>query len=227
MSYLTFKKDRPMSWSSISLFDEPPYNDPEKWYQKYVIHQDCTRRKEEDGIVRVAFCAVSMLEDDATCPQNETSLAMEFGSLIDKKLQLDPLFLPHVPRYEHMQYPLETTFMNIPLIGYPDGLAFKSPTLADYKTGKVAWTQKKADTTGQLTLYLFLIYLIKKMRPEEFECIIHWLPTHELGDFSIGLVDDTDMKTFYTHRTMSDILMMGKRINKAYLEMEEYCKSHN
>lgn len=228
--YLTFNKKRPMSWSSLSLFDEPPYCNPEKWYQKYVIHQDCTRSKYEGSIItQQAFCAVTGIIDDENCPQNETSREMQFGSLIDKALQLDPTFLPHVPRYTHMQYELRTKFGAIPLVGYPDGLELipKKRTLADYKTGKAPWTQKKADEAGQLTMYLLLLWIIEKIPPEEFECMIHWLPTKDNGDFSISLVDDTDLRTFYTSRTMVDILRFGQRINATYKAMEEYCKNHD
>lgn len=229
MIYKTFSRSRPLSWSSMSLFDEQPYCDPEKWYQKYVIHQDCTRSKlADDGITMLqAFCAITGIADDSACPQNESSREMEFGSLIDKRLQVDPKFLPHVPRYQHMQYPLKGAFNSIPLIGFPDGLEIDpSYVLADYKTGKAPWTQKKADTTGQLTMYLLLLFIIKGIRPEEFECRIHWLPTQDNSDFSIGLIDDTDMKTFYTNRTMSGILEFGVRIKRVYAEMEEYCKNH-
>jgi hypothetical protein len=218
MKHLTFKKTRPLSWSAISAFE---WN-KEEWWEKYVLHQDCTR--DQDGLL--GWCAVTE-SHNRSCPVVAQSKELEFGSYIDKRLQVDSEFLPHVPRYPLMQYEMKASFMNMPLIGLPDGLSFEQLTLADYKTGKKPWDQKRADETGQLTMYLLLLYLLEKVHPEEFDCIIHWLPTQANQDFSISLIDDSDLVTLHTTRTMQDVLAFGKRINTTYNLMEQYCKNHS
>jgi hypothetical protein len=161
--------------------------------------------------------------------KKKTSKEMDFGSYVDKKLQTDPTFLPFIPRYEHMQYPMNIMFGKIPLVGIPDGLNLTNSTvLADYKTGKKAWDKKRADETGQLSWYLLMLYVIKKIKPEDFKLYIHWLPTEEKGDFSIGFVEpiEKSYKVFETKRTMLDILNFGSEINKTYEEMRKYVESH-
>ncbi len=169
--------------------------DKEKWYDSYIL-----------GI-------------------KQTSREMDFGSVIDKRIQKDPTFIPLLPRYPLMQHKMEVMFGGIPLIGYPDGLDIDKPTLADFKTGKVPWTKKRADETGQLTMYLLLLFITKKIKPEEFKCLIHWLPTQENGDFSISLVDENVFHTFETKRTMTDVLKFGNLINETHKEMVAFIES--
>lgn len=155
-----------------------------------------------------------------------TSPEMTFGSYVDKRLQTDPTYLPHVPRYPYMQHKMKTVFDGIPLTGVPDGLNFDTTPkeLIDYKTGKSPWTQKKADETGQLTMYLLLLYLTEGMRPEEFDCAILWLPTAYAKDFKIDFrrPEDPELITFDTKRTMLDILKFGQRIKDTYALMQRY-----
>lgn len=169
---------------------------PEQWYESYVLGK------------------------------RQWSKEMAFGSRIDKDIQSNPDFLPELPRYPLMQYKMNVVFNNIPLVGLPDGLDLDNFLLCDYKTGKVAWTQKKADETGQLTMYLLLIYITTKISPEKFRCFIHWLPTQDNGDFSISFHDTLKPVTFETKRTMKDLLAFGVRIKKTLKMMEEYCQNH-
>lgn len=157
----------------------------------------------------------------------QTSPEMTFGSMVDKKLQDDPTYLPHVPRYPYMQHKMRAVFDGIPLTGVPDGLDFTQDpkrVLIDYKTGKAPWTQKKADATGQLTMYLLLLFLTEGMRPEEFDLAIHWLPTAYQSDFTIGFRNpaNPELITFATTRTMLDILKFGQRIKDNYKLMQRY-----
>lgn len=169
--------------------------DPEQWYRTYVLNE------------------------------KQESKEMTFGSWVDKKIQDDPTFLPSLTRYEKMQYKMKVMFSGIPLVGIPDGLNFTGvKKLADYKTGKKKWDKKRADETGQLTFYLLLLYITHKIKPEEFELYIHWLPTKDNGDFTITFVDDIDknIKTIATKRTMVDLLKFGERIKETVDKMDAY-----
>jgi len=169
---------------------------PEQWYQSYVL-----------GI-------------------RTTSPEMEFGSYVDKRLQKDPTFLPDVPRYPLMQHLMEAKFGKIKLKGLPDGLDLDNFILADYKTGKKAWDLKRTQETGQLKMYLLLIWLTEKIPPEKFTCRIHWLPTCVKPDLTIGLIEPCVCQTFEVKITMQDILEFGVRINKTYAAMQEYAANH-
>lgn len=156
------------------------------------------------------------------------SLEMQFGRMIDLKIQNDPLFLPHLPRYEKMQERLCAVLSGIKLVGKPDGFNLTDPKkLYDYKTGRNAWTQEKVNDCIQLKFYLLLIYITYKIPPEDFTCGIHWLPTkrEDSGDFNaiISFIDEKDIKTFSTKYTMQDILSFIKFIKKIYKEMEQFC----
>jgi hypothetical protein len=170
--------------------------DPEQWYQSYIM-----------GV-------------------RQQSKEMDFGSYVDKRLQDDPTFLPDVPRYEHMQYKMRAKLGWIPLVGIPDGLDLTTErkVIADFKTGKKKWDKKRADETGQLTFYLMLLYFTERHAPEDFECRIHWIPTEDKGDFTVGLAGDK-VHTFVTKRTMQDIAVFAARIKKTVAEMESYVNS--
>lgn len=158
----------------------------------------------------------------------QESPELQFGSYIDKLIQEDKKFLPKLPRYTMMQYKMNVILDGIPLVGLPDGLCLKKKLLADYKTGKNAWTQKRADETKQLTMYLLLIFITHKIPPGFFRCFIHWMPTEANGDFTISLKKPPHkhLRTFETKRTMNDILEYAKYIKKIYKEMQLYAQNH-
>lgn len=170
--------------------------DKEKWYETYILGK------------------------------RQTSKEMTFGSMVDKRIQDDPKFLPDLPRYPLMQYDMKVKFGDIMLTGRPDGLDLDNFLLADYKTGKNKWDKKRADETGQLTMYLLLVYVTHKIPPEKFDCMIHWLPTQENGDFTITFKKKMKHQTFKTKRNMTDLLRFGVRINKITQEMIDYANNY-
>lgn len=164
--------------------------------------------------------------------EKSSSEEMSFGTMIDKKIQVDPTFMPNLPRYELMQHKMTVMFNGIQLMGTPDGINLKkNKQLADYKTGRLKWDRKRAQDHGQLVMYLLLLYITEKVKPEEFDCFIHWLPTklEENGNFErkITLISETEFKTFKVKHTMQDLLAFGLRIKKTYAEMELYVQNHD
>lgn len=159
--------------------------------------------------------------------QKESSKYLTLGKEIDQRIQDDPTFLPELPRYELMQHHMRVMFNGIQLMGTPDGINIKkNKQLADFKTGRIPWTQKKAEDTGQLLMYLLLIYITMKIKPEEFDCYIHWLESEDLGDFSVDLKKNVKIRTFKVKHTMADILAFGNEIIKTYKEMGEYLENY-
>lgn len=193
-------KSRPLSYSQLSCFHYADRNKfgPEEWYKRYILGEKELPSKE-----------------------------LIFGSFIDKKIQNDPEFLIDVPRYKLMQHKMTVIYDGIHLTGLPDGLDLDKRLLADYKTGRHPWTQKRADETDQITMYLLLVYITKKISPEKFRCFIHWLPTVEAGDFSVQFKDDPCIpETFETKRTMRDILAFIRHIRTIVKAMKEYVEAH-
>lgn len=156
-----------------------------------------------------------------------TSKQLDFGKMIDLKIQNDLTFMPDLPRYPLMQHSMKVMFSGIPLIGIPDGLDLDKKILVDYKTGVKAWDNKRARETKQLDFYLLLLYITYKIKPEEFDCMIYWLQTVEHGDFSIQLKSETEFQTFKTRRTMLDIsAKFGPYLKSTYALMCQYVKDH-
>ena len=156
----------------------------------------------------------------------------EFGNMVDKKIQDDPTFIPDLPRYPLMQEQYTVSFNGIKLTGKFDGLDLDKFLLADYKSGRVAWDKKRADETIQLTFYLLLVYITKKIPPEKFRCFIHWLPTKkdESGNFDVKISfreDPVVPITFETRRTMKDLLLFGTKIMSTVALMKKFVESKN
>lgn len=176
--------------------------DKEQWYKRYFIGEEFYETEE-----------------------------MKFGKMIGEKLASDPTFLPDVPRHSKFEHGFKVMFGKICLVGYGDSFcAITKRKLAEYKTGVKEWTQKRADEHGQIDMYLLMHYITEKIKPEEVECELVWLPTErkENGDFKVNikLVEPVVPRRFRTKRTMTDILAFGSRINRIYKEMEQYALTH-
>lgn len=176
---------------SWSAISSFEYN-PKQWYDRYVLKQPTIISPE-----------------------------LEFGSYVDKRIQDDTAFLPEIIRYPVEQFEMRTVFNKVPLVGYADAYHPDIPALRDYKTGRKAWDQKRADETGQLTMYSFMLYLIHNINPKDLELYIDWMPTH-YADKKIEFIQEGDIRTFKTKRSMSDVLTFGKRIQETLKEMEVY-----
>lgn len=150
---------------------------------------------------------------------------MLFGKQVDLRIQEDAEYLPEITRYEYLQYELRTTIEGIPLLGYPDALDLGNPRIRDFKTGKKLWSKKRADETGQITMYILMIYLIHNIKPEKFECYIDWMPTHK-KDGIVMFKDPFEVKTFKTKRTMVDILKFAQLIKETRQNMIDYYNNH-
>jgi hypothetical protein len=181
---------------------------PDQWYRKYYLGE----------------------------PQ-KTSAEMEFGKDIGEKLATDPNFMPHIPRQKHMEYGVQVKLGNTKLVGYFDSFGDLPEDavypLHEYKTGKKPWDQKRADEHGQITFYCLLLWLSKKIRPEQVLATIHWMPTEEVdqsfkdflsGTRNIEFKKGGQVASFVTKRSMKDVLLFAERINKTRKEMEEYIK---
>jgi len=150
-----------------------------------------------------------------------SSPEMTFGSMVDKRIQDEPDYLPKITRLTHLQYKLEVELNGVNLIGLPDALDLENPHLIDYKTGRNKWDKKRANETGQLTMYLLMIYIKHKIEPEKFRCAIQWMPTH-IKDGEVAFVEEGEVITIETKRTMKDILEFGQEIVKVRQQMLDY-----
>jgi hypothetical protein len=213
MKAKTWNKTYPLSWSSIALFTGKYAGQyktleqcKEEWYKKYVL-----------------------LEPLPFTPREKAR--MKLGTDVGKRLEVDPTYLPQVPRYGKDEYKfLVKLDKNITLTGYADTFDhITCKRLGERKTG-AKWTKKLVDEHGQITLYCLMNYIQNKIRPEDTDIHLCWLPTEEIehADFhyEFKLVDNIEknIKIFKTKRTMFEILEFAGFIKDTYAEMELFCK---
>lgn len=170
--------------------------DPEQWYEKYVLGKP-----------------------------TPFSVEMDFGKRVGESFCTDKPMAP-VTKYEIMEHGITVPYADIKLIGFFDSYDPTNYKIREYKTGKKAWDQKRADTHGQIDMYLLLLWLNNKIPPEKVQIHIDWYPTELRGDFSIGFIEPLKIQTFETKRTMLQVLQFAQRIKNTVKAMETYCEAH-
>lgn len=169
---------------------------PEKWYSRYILNE---KQKESDE--------------------------MKFGKEIGKRLETDSTFLPQIERLSKMEYPFKVEFGGLPLVGYADSfcdITFKK--LKEFKTGKKEWNERRVREHGQIDMYLLCNLLQNKIKPEDVDVELVWLPTENHWTKGISFVEpiEKNIKTFKTKRTTSDITKFKTRLLDTVNAMQAY-----
>ena len=133
----------------------------------------------------------------------------------DKNIERLKLFLPD---YKYREVKIDAKIEGIPILGIPDGVNKDKKEFCDYKTGK-KWTQAMADKSDQITFYYILLW--KKYGWIPKKSFIHWIETTEDDDGKLRFTGF--IRTFKTHRTMRDILLLFRRIKRAWEGIEVLC----
>lgn len=198
-------KERPLSWSSLSSWEW----DKKEWAKKYL-----------DGIELPPGPELIFGKAFADSIENGTCVVPELLSALQKK----------------KEHEFKCKFGNIELIGYGD--AFCDDTfriLDEVKTGVKEWDQKRVEQHGQLTMYCLQNFIINKVKPEEMDINLFWIPTEkkelENGDFggfdySIDFKYPITVERFKTSRTLSDIINFGIYIKKIHQEMLAFAEMY-
>ena len=172
--------------------------DKEEWYQSYVL-----------GIKK---------------PPNKK---MEFGSLVGKRVESDPTYIPQLRRGGTMEYGITVTMGDIELVGYMDQYFENEKHIDEYKTsGKDGWNKKKVDEHNQLDFYCLLLLLKHQIQPEDVTISLHHLHVCEGGDFSLKFCSPFTIDTYHTKRTTKQVLLFGAEIVKQRKEMLDYILNH-
>ncbi len=168
----------------------------EKWYEKYIL-----------GIK----------------PEVDSS-AMVFGKTVGERLASDPAYLPAVPRLKEYEHKILVKIGKILCVGFLDNFDLEGKCLTEFKTGKL-WTQKKAESHGQIDLYVAMIYLKYNIKPEDLTIKLVWMSTEEQPDFSTGFTRNMKPVVFPLKKTMRDSLSMMVTVQKVHKEMQDYILS--
>ena len=176
----------------------------EQWYERYILNKKSLETPE-----------------------------MKFGKLVGERLATDLTYLPGVPRLDTFEHPFNVMFGKIKMTGYADSFCKQTKKrLKEYKTGVKEWDAKRVNEHGQIDMYMLMHFITDKIKPEEMDCELVWIPTQRIvaGDFkvTIDLVDDIEknISIFKTKRTMAQLLKFGATIKDAVNEMEQFVRSH-
>ena len=197
-------ESKPITWSQFSAWKASKPT----WYARYVLneksHASETQRRK-----------------------------MDFGNEVGDMIESDPTFCPTIPRLPVFELELSTTFSGVPIAGHLDN-AEPPHRINEFKTGgrKYPWTQAKVDRHRQLDVYVALMWLVHKQKPENIDLTLFWLPTEdymrtEVIDGEVFTTQDvrlidTPPLAFQTKRNLSDALNILKDLTLARKEMREY-----
>lgn len=181
-----------LSWSMVSSFE---YN-PDQWYETYV-----------KGV------------------RSKPNSAMQAGIDIGERWAMDPTFLPTVERPEIFEKNLSAVLGNIKITGHIDGLHLtKKNKLQELKTttSKTKWNDKSVREWGQITFYCLLLYIHYKIKPEDLEIELIYVPCSEDGNFDIK--QSAPPVIIPTTRTMIDVVKFGVYLRQVHEKMSAYIK---
>lgn len=170
--------------------------DPEQWFAKYILGE-----------------------------AQKESPEMKFGKLVADSFQTDKPLAP-VTLYPVVEQPLNIVLDGIPLVGYIDTYHPETHSFREFKTGKKAWDQERAQNHGQLRMYALMLYITHKVKPEDYTIHLDWIPTKDNGDFSISFVEPVRVHSFEVGLTMLDLVRFGAYIKSSHKKMQEYVASH-
>lgn len=181
--------------------------DKEQWYTKYIL-------------------GLEQLQTP------ELIFGKKFADSCEAKKPLSPVTI-----LSKMEHELLFNIGDIPMIFYSD--TFDDVTLretGEYKTGVKKWDKKRVDEHGQITLGALGNFIVNKVKPEECNLWLEWMPTQKIPkangdykgfDYEIDFIDPKDVRRFNTRRTTRDVLMFGVYVKQVVKEMQEYVRAHD
>lgn len=182
------------------------YNLPRKYIS---WSQLCMIEKDPDEYYRVYFLGEKRF----------VSKHMEFGKYFAKlrsgeekpKDAATSFLLTLCPAHPKKEHKVRVNMDGITLYGILDSFCSKTRGIGEDKTSTTAWTQKKVDEHGQITMYALMLWIKYKKLPGP--CFLNWYETKEDENGNIYLTGKA--KTFKTSRGLCEIAQMRKRIEKA------------
>lgn len=149
---------------------------------------------------------------------------MVFGKMIaeglEGKIKCDEaefckVYLPQMPNKEHL---IRIDFDDVPLLVIMDAFDDKKLIIDEYKTGRTAWTQRKVDNHGQLTIYAMAVWKKYGKIPN---LRLFWIPTDVNDNNEVVLTGEIPYE-FKTQRSISDFAVMYKRLSDAWKGINKF-----
>ena len=121
-------------------------------------------------------------------------------------------------RDEEIEGVMKTKDGEIKIVSHPDTMDSETYALREYKTGKVKWTQKKADNWFQLKFYAMLIFIKYGKIPPEVH--LDWIETFADPSANGEIKPTGRVETFKVNITMSDIINTMATVSRVAKEIE-------
>lgn len=185
-----------LSWSQLQLFESSEAN----YIKKYIEGEEY----EIDNSGLRFGKTIAELLDETRKPETEA----------------DYLLLNALVRYRNMEYEryvdFHTEYGTVRLLVRIDTYSDLDHAFREYKTGRIAWTQAKADKHGQNGFYSFALYMDDGKRRIPMSHL-DWIETIEES----GEVRMTGkIQSFKNTKTLVDIMVMAQRITKAAIRID-------
>lgn len=166
-----------------------------------------------------------------------SNISEEFGSEIglimegqDTDDPIAELLRATIVRYKHPEFEMHATMKSqgkdIPLFGKLDSYDGEPEhSIEEYKTGKIPWSQKKAEKHGQPLFYATMVYLREKVIPQKIG--LTWAETEEYWaetEYKIALTGKVER--YPLTYTENDVLKMMGRIAKGAKRIDALYREH-
>lgn len=191
-----------LSWTQFILWK----SSQETYRKRYHVKGDSFQNDEMRYGKRVA----EHLEKDT---EEDDEIIKALGSLL--------------PRYPKMGYEMRAVLKSkgceIHLLSFFDTYKPRNHAFREDKTGRVPWTQKKAEKHKQLFFYALVIYLKTGKIPKEVH--LDWIETKTKD----GVVSATGkIVSFKVEISLADVLTMAGQVTKVAREIsEDYKEAFN
>lgn len=151
------------------------------------------------------------------------SPAMLFGTTVGDSIGTPDTLVPSLIPPGVKEYEMSAVIDGVPIVGYADHFCTDTLFLSENKTSDnpKRWNQKKVDDHGQLTMYALMLFLRDKIKPEDIQMQLNFIPVLYSG-VSYRMPEPPTYQAFKTKRTTLDIVKYGQYIRDMIIEMERF-----
>ena len=138
---------------------------------------------------------------------------LAFGKKIADLLETKDESVAHIKQYLKPEQKINCEIEGVPIFGFIDSFDPETNSFYEFKTGRVAWTQKRVDKHLQLDIYSLCIENIFGSVNDECELI--WMETEKNEEKTTGLI---------THEESHRIVLTGvvKEFKRTITESDRF-----
>jgi hypothetical protein len=188
-----------LSYSAIEMFR----TSPDKYKNKYIFGD---QYEVENDFITIGKKLASSLESESTTGD-----------------EIQDMVISSIIKYKYPEHEIREEFKSkhgeFTLLGVMDTFD-ETPRLKirEYKTGRIKWTQKRANEHRQLKHYASLVWLKYKKLPEEIW--LDWIPTEREGDGEVRFTGEP-IKSFQVKIGLSDVLGYLAEATKVAVQIDK------